>query len=58
MTEELAAAVETPEPSPGGFLGYALIGLLVGVVPIALGLLWLPSLRSSRAASGSPRSWR
>jgi zinc transporter ZupT len=48
VTEELAAAVETPQPSPGGFLGYALIGLLVGIVPIALGLLWLPSLRAAR----------
>ena len=48
VTKEIAAAVETPEPSPGGFLGYALIGLLVGIVPIALGLLWLPSLRGAR----------
>ena len=32
------------------FLGYALIGLLVGVVPVALGLLWLPSLRRADAA--------
>jgi zinc transporter ZupT len=48
VNEELAAAVETPQPSPGGFLGYALIGLLVGIVPIALGLLWLPSLRAAR----------
>ena len=31
-------------------LGYGLIGLLVGVVPVALGLLWLPSLR--RASPG------
>jgi ZIP family zinc transporter len=44
-TEEIAAAVETPQASARGFLGYALIGLLVGVVPIALGLAWLPSLR-------------
>jgi zinc transporter, ZIP family len=44
-TEEIAAAVETPEASAKGFFGYALVGLLVGVVPIALGLLWLPSLR-------------
>ena len=43
------AAVETPRPSARGFLGYALIGLLVGVVPIALGLLWLPSLRRADA---------
>ena len=26
-------------------LGYGVIGFLVGVVPVALGLLWLPSLR-------------
>jgi zinc transporter ZupT len=44
-TEEIAAAVSTPGPSAEGFLGYALIGFLVGVVPVALGLLWLPSLR-------------
>ena len=44
-TEEIAAAVETPNASPKGFLGYALVGFLVGIVPIALGLLWLPSLR-------------
>ena len=44
-TTDVAAAVETPQPSPRGFLGYAIIGFLVGVVPVALGLLWLPSLR-------------
>ena len=31
------------------FLGYALIGFLVGIVPVALGLLWLPSLRGADA---------
>ena len=44
-TKNVAAAVETPQASARGFLGYALIGLLVGVLPIALGLAWLPSLR-------------
>jgi zinc transporter, ZIP family len=44
-TEDVAAAVETPQASARGFLGYALIGLLVGVFPIVLGLAWLPSLR-------------
>ena len=44
-TEEIAAAVETPGPSVDGLLGYGLIGLFVGIVPVALGLLWLPSLR-------------
>ena len=43
--EEIPAAVETPGPSASAFLGYGLIGFLVGVVPVALGLLWLPSLR-------------
>jgi zinc transporter ZupT len=43
--KEIAAAVETPEPSAKGFAGYTLIGLVVGVLPIALGLLWLPALR-------------
>lgn len=37
--------METPGASFDGFLGYGVIGLLVGVVPVALGLLWLPSLR-------------
>jgi zinc transporter ZupT len=46
-TEEIAAAVETPSASGRSILGYGLIGFLVGVVPIALGLLWLPSLRRS-----------
>ncbi|HEV3479425.1 MAG TPA: hypothetical protein VG144_08240 [Gaiellaceae bacterium] len=44
-TEEIAAAVETPEASARSVFGYALIGTFVGVVPVALGLLWLPSLR-------------
>jgi zinc transporter ZupT len=46
---EIAAAVETPTPSAKGFLGYGIIGFLVGVVPVALGLLWLPSLRRADA---------
>jgi zinc transporter ZupT len=41
----VAAAIETPTPSARGFLGYAIVGFLVGVLPVALGLLWLPSLR-------------
>jgi zinc transporter ZupT len=44
-SKEIPAAVETPSASGKGFLGYALIGFLVGIVPVALGLAWLPSLR-------------
>jgi zinc transporter ZupT len=42
---EIPAAVETPSATGRSFVGYGLIGLMVGVLPIALGLLWLPSLR-------------
>jgi zinc transporter, ZIP family len=48
--EEIPAAIATPEPSVDGFLGYALIGVLVGVLPVALGLLWLPALRQASPA--------
>jgi zinc transporter, ZIP family len=48
-TKEIAAAVETPRPSARGFLGYGLIGFLVGILPVGLGLLWLPSLRRASA---------
>jgi zinc transporter ZupT len=46
--EAVPAAVETPTASVSSGAGYAAIGFLVGVVPIALGLLWLPSLRRAR----------
>jgi ZIP family zinc transporter len=44
-TAEIPAAVATPGPSARGFAGYGVVGILVGIVPVALGLLWLPSLR-------------
>lgn len=43
--EEIPAAVETPGVTAAAFAGYGIIGFLVGIVPVALGLLWLPSLR-------------
>ena len=43
--EAIPAAVQTPTASGRSVLGYGVIGFLVGVVPVALGLLWLPSLR-------------
>ncbi len=44
-TKEIAAAVETPRASVRGLLGFGAVGALVGVLPVALGLLWLPVLR-------------
>ncbi len=45
FTHEIPVAVQTPEPSVGMFASFGLIGLYVGVIPIAIGLLWFPFLR-------------
>lgn len=42
---EIAAAVESEGATGRSWLGYAIIGFLVGIVPVALGAAWLPSLR-------------
>ena len=39
---EVAVAVETPTPGVRFFGIFTLIGLYVGVIPVAIGLLWLP----------------
>jgi len=45
---EIPVAVETPAPD-GGFYGLmALLGVYVGVIPVALGMLFLPFLRRVR----------
>jgi len=48
---EIPVAIETPRPSPRTFAVFTLIGLYVGVIPVAIGLLWFPLLsRLSRPA--------
>jgi ZIP family zinc transporter len=42
---EVAVAVETPTPDARFFGIFTLIGLYVGVIPVAIGLLWFPFLR-------------
>lgn len=45
IEHEIAAAVETPS-ADGGFFGLmALIGIYIGVLPVVLGMLFLPLLR-------------
>src|SRR3546814_6905728 len=39
-------AVATPKPNAGTRWGYGLVGLFVGVVPVALGMLFYPALRA------------
>ena len=41
----IEAAAETPDADAGFFGLMALIGLYVGVIPVAIGMLWLPWVR-------------
>jgi zinc transporter, ZIP family len=45
ITHEITAAVETPDADLGFYGLMALIGLYVGVIPVAIGMLWLPWAR-------------
>ena len=45
IAHEIPAAVETPSTDLSFFGLMALLGIYVGVIPIALGMLWLPWLR-------------
>ncbi|MGH7539188.1 MAG: ZIP family metal transporter [Gemmatimonadales bacterium] len=42
---EIPVATETPVPGPAYYLSFTLVGLYVGVLPVVIGLLWLPFLR-------------
>ena len=42
---EIAVAVRSPEPDARHLLLFAAIGVFVGVIPVALGLLWFPVIR-------------
>jgi zinc transporter, ZIP family len=46
VTHDIETAVETPDADLGFYGLMALIGLYVGVIPVAIGMLWLPWLRT------------
>jgi zinc transporter ZupT len=48
---EIKVAAETPQPGARMLGAFALLGIYVGVIPVFLGILWLPFLRSL------PRQW-
>ena len=48
--KEIAIARETPAAGAPAFLFYSLLGVYAGVVPVFLGLLWYPFLRSLGAS--------
>lgn len=45
FTYEIPVALATPEADGRNLLIFTLIGVFVGVIPVALGLLWFPVLR-------------
>lgn len=45
IAHEIPVAVETPSADAGFFGLMGLLGVYVGVIPVALGMLWLPWLR-------------
>jgi ZIP family zinc transporter len=46
IDHSIEAAVETPDADLGFYGLMALIGFYVGVIPVAIGMLWLPWVRS------------
>ena len=50
-TRTVELATMTPAASPRSFLVFGVLGAYVGVIPVFLGLLWLPFLRAM------PRTW-
>ena len=53
LRHEATVDIAMPAPAPSGrlLLAFALLGVYVGVIPVFLGLLWLPALRAA------PRGW-
>lgn len=42
---EVEVAVQSPETGVATFFAYGLLGIYVGVIPVALGMLWYPFMR-------------
>ncbi len=45
FAKEVEVAVESPQGDARTLLAYGLLGIYVGVIPVALGMLWYPFLR-------------
>ena len=45
IEHQVEVAALTPEPDASTLGIYALLGLYIGVIPVAIGLMWFPSLR-------------
>ncbi len=45
---EIEVASNTPQPTTEAFLRFAMLGVYVGVIPVAIGICWFPFLRRLR----------
>ncbi len=50
IEHDIEAAALTPSPDASTLWVYALLGLYIGIIPVAVGLLWFPALRGAGAA--------
>ncbi len=50
IEHEIEAAALTPSPDASTLWVYALLGFYIGIIPVAIGLLWFPALRGASAA--------
>lgn len=46
FSHDIEVATETPGVTPGFLTTFALVGIYIGVVPVFLGMTWLPLLRT------------
>jgi zinc transporter ZupT len=51
FAHDVAVATDTPEVNLPNFAAYAALGIYVGVIPVCLGVMWLPFLRQLGQAS-------
>lgn len=42
---EIAVAIPTPKANPGQLIPQAIVGMIVGILPVAIGLMFYPALR-------------
>jgi len=43
--QEVAIATETPKVDATQFIAYGLLGVYIGIIPVALGLMWFPTMK-------------
>ena len=48
FSREVPLATLSPEPGLREFGAYGLLGVYVGIVPVALGMLWYPAMKQDR----------